>query len=170
MYRWCSQRQNVCAWACGGLNPAGISLMGNRIDAILAAWCSRPPADSTPGSPPRHLSQSVQQMQQEGAGQVSAVRRGMCLSNMPDTRTLYGGRRCGNGYLEDGERYDWGGGGRVCAMLVGGKNLQWLQISKVKEHISENWDRRHFLHTRGLIKDPITNNISGVSLKIGPFM
>uniref|UniRef100_A0A7M4F431 ADAM metallopeptidase domain 19 n=1 Tax=Crocodylus porosus TaxID=8502 RepID=A0A7M4F431_CROPO len=33
---------------------------------------------------------------------------GMCLSNMPDTRTLVGGKRCGNGYLEDGEQCDCG--------------------------------------------------------------
>ncbi|XP_069755153.1 disintegrin and metalloproteinase domain-containing protein 19 isoform X3 [Narcine bancroftii] len=33
---------------------------------------------------------------------------GMCLFNMPDANTLYGGRRCGNGYVEDGEQCDCG--------------------------------------------------------------
>ncbi|CAN2387340.1 positive regulation of cell-cell adhesion mediated by cadherin, partial [Pristimantis euphronides] len=33
---------------------------------------------------------------------------GMCLSNTPDTKTLYEGARCGNGFLEEGEQCDYG--------------------------------------------------------------
>uniref|UniRef100_A0A3Q3WIT8 ADAM metallopeptidase domain 19b n=1 Tax=Mola mola TaxID=94237 RepID=A0A3Q3WIT8_MOLML len=33
---------------------------------------------------------------------------GKCLFNLPNTRAMYGGQRCGNGYLDDGEECDCG--------------------------------------------------------------
>lgn len=74
----------------------------------------------------------------------------MCLSNMPDTRTLYGGRRCGNGYLEDGEECDCGEEEvSVGAWLERGETLHCCQSFRPSEGQCARSlpSCQHFLHT-----------------------
>lgn len=145
------------SWAAGLML---FSQLGAQTPQLIPPWLS----SQAP------LSQSVQQMQQEGAGQVSAVRRGdVSLQHArhqdavwrPEMRKWVPGRW--------GRVWLWGGGGKVSCHVSGRGRIysdfksqgQRACIWKLVVGIS-------YIHVA--VKDPITNNISGVSLKIGPFM
>ncbi|KAI1236113.1 hypothetical protein IHE44_0001387 [Lamprotornis superbus] len=42
---------------------------------------------------------------------------GMCLFNLPEVKESFGGQKCGNGYVEDGEECDCGEPESACGML-----------------------------------------------------
>lgn len=93
----------------GGLSPSGgISLVAAGLMTVLAAGCSASQLTPAFFSPRHPFPRVFNRCNRRELDRYLQSGGGMCLSNMPDTRTLYGGRRCGNGYLEDGEECDCG--------------------------------------------------------------
>lgn len=78
---------------------------------------------------------------------------GVCLFNLPDVRQSSGGRKCGNGYVEEGEQCDcgepevrtsashpvgakkreWGRGSRTKALEVRAANVPWAPSSEPRK-------------------------------------
>lgn len=154
------------------LHPGGIAIspIGSRIDAVLAAWCSDSQLTPTLFSARHPFPRVFNGCNRKELDRYLQSGGGMCLSNMPDTRTLYGGRRCGNGYLEDGEECDCGEEEVRCRGREGmweWKNVPWFQITKLETVQLEMSQSQHFLPAWP--SETPTNKMWKVSLQYGPF-
>lgn len=68
---------------------------------------------------------------------------GMCLFNLPEVKQAFGGRKCGNGYVEEGEECDCGEPEvrshlhSACLVLQAGR---WIRkCGQQNEHANNGW-------------------------------
>uniref|UniRef100_A0A8B9RDR2 ADAM metallopeptidase domain 19 n=1 Tax=Astyanax mexicanus TaxID=7994 RepID=A0A8B9RDR2_ASTMX len=70
--------------------------------------CQALPEDGDPSHPQHPFPRVFNPCNQAELKRYLSSGGGKCLFNPPNTRAMYGGQRCGNGYLEEGEECDCG--------------------------------------------------------------
>lgn len=77
----------------------------------------------------------------------------MCLFNLPEVKQAFGGRKCGNGYVEEGEECDCGepevrgpSRGAYCLLPLPGRRGSLGELRQQNEHAGNGRKTREIAH------------------------